>query len=602
MPGMNSGLHVTDPTLVAAFRSALLHQLSIVAAIFALLLLAYWSVRARRGAADHPPSFEPKARRLLRIAFGVLWIIDGILQAQPRMVVGLPSLVIAPSAAASPRWVQDVVNTGGTVWSYHPVQSAAAAVWIQAGLGLWLIAAETGWWSRLAGLTSLAWGLVVWVFGESFGAIFAPGLSWLTGAPGAVLLYMLAGALIVLPFRAWSGPRLGRLLLAGTGAFWAGMAVLQAWPGRGFWQGGSSGTLAGMVRIMSQNDQPHAQAAMVSGFASFTAAHGFAVNLVAVMMLGLLGLALLGLALLGGQPGLLRVVVVAAAVFCLADWALVQDFGVPGGLGTDPNSMAPWVLLLWAGYLAVVQAPQMAERAVAPLTGTRFSLAALRPAALRQSMAAASARSVTALGAFGVVLVGAAPMAAASADQNADPIIARAVAGASVPVNRPAPGFQLTSQSGQPVSLASLRGKVLLLTFLDPVCSDCQTIAAELKTAGALLGASARDVELIAIVSDATHAGPVFIRAFDRVAGMSAVPNWLFLTGSATELHQVWNQYEIVVPKLITGMNAFSVVTFVIDQSGRIRQEIKDNPGPSTPSTRSSFAVLMSSAARQALG
>jgi hypothetical protein len=43
--------------------------------------------------------------------------------------------------------------------------------------------------SRLAGLACLTWGLVVWVFGESFGAIFALGLSWLSGAPGAALLY-----------------------------------------------------------------------------------------------------------------------------------------------------------------------------------------------------------------------------------------------------------------------------------------------------------------------------------------------------------------------------------------------------------------------------
>ena len=30
-------------------------------------------------------------------------------------------------------------------------------------------------WSRAAGLASVGWGLVVWVFGESFGGIFAPG-------------------------------------------------------------------------------------------------------------------------------------------------------------------------------------------------------------------------------------------------------------------------------------------------------------------------------------------------------------------------------------------------------------------------------------------
>jgi cytochrome oxidase Cu insertion factor (SCO1/SenC/PrrC family) len=590
MPGMNSGLNADDPTLVAAFRSALLHQLGVVAAIFILLLVAYWTVRARRAAAPpRPASAEPSARRVLRIGFGMLWVVDGILQAQPRMVAGLPSQVVAPAAASSPRWVQDVVNTGGTIWSFHPVQAAAAAVWIQIGLGLWLIAAETGWSSRLAGLATVAWGLVVWMFGEAFGGIFAPGLSWLTGAPGAVLLYVAAGALIALPF--WAEG----LILPVTGVFFTGMAVLQAWPGRGFWQGGDSGTLTGMVQSMAQDDQPHAQSAMVSAFASFEAAHGFAVNMLAVIALGLLGLALLS-----GRPRLLRVAVPAAVVFCLADWALVQDFGMPGGLGTDPNTMLPWVVLLWAGYLAAVQGTQWSQRAVAPLTATRLSFAALRPAALSRAMASASARSMAALGAFGIVLVGAAPMAAASADRNADPIIATAVAGASVAADRPAPGFAgLTDQSGRPVSLVSLRGKVVLLTFLDPVCSDCQTIAGELKTADAMLGPAKDNVELVAIAAGSTHTGAMYIRAFDRLAGLTTVPNWLFLTGSVAQLQEVWTRYERVVPKMMTGMNAYSDVTFVIDGTSRIRQEVRDRPGPSTASTRSSFAVLMSGAARQ---
>ena len=180
---------------------------------------------------------EPAWRQLLRIGFGVLWIFDGILQAQPKMAIGLPSQVIEPAAASSPHWVQHVVNWAGTTWSYHPMQAGASAVWIQVGIGIWLLAVARGPLSRLAGLASVGWGLVVWVFGESFGGIFAPGLTWLFGAPGAVLIYCVAGALIALPERIWHAPRLGRAILAGLGLFLVGMAVLQAWPGRGFWQG-----------------------------------------------------------------------------------------------------------------------------------------------------------------------------------------------------------------------------------------------------------------------------------------------------------------------------------------------------------------------------
>ena len=237
MPGMNSGIDVSDPTVVAAFKAALVHQGLIALLIFALLGLAWVTVRtwtpaaAEAGAGTRGPVLaEPAWRRLLRIGFGLLWVFDGILQAQPKMAVGLPSQVIEPTAASSPGWVQQVVNWAGTNWSYHPMQAGAASVWIQVGIGIWLLVAVRGPLSRLAGLASVGWGLVVWVFGESFGGIFAPGLTWLFGAPGAVLIYAVAGALVALPERAWRSRWLGRLMMGGTGAFLIGMAGCR--PGR----------------------------------------------------------------------------------------------------------------------------------------------------------------------------------------------------------------------------------------------------------------------------------------------------------------------------------------------------------------------------------
>ncbi len=63
---------------------------------------------------------------------------------------------------------------------------------------------------------------------------------------------------------------------------------------------------------------------------------------------------------LTGRPRLVRYAVWFGLVFCLADWVLVQDFGFLGGLGTDPNSMIPWILLFFAGYLALTPAPDEA--------------------------------------------------------------------------------------------------------------------------------------------------------------------------------------------------------------------------------------------------
>ena len=627
VPGMNSGLSPDDPTLVAAFRSALLHQGTVALIAVVFLWLCWATARTWRlttssatpntggagaageaeaaadaGGSERGGSREARGRWLLRIGFGVLWILDGILQAQPKMAAGLPSLVIEPTAASSPAWVQHLVNWGGTIWSYHPIQAGAASVWIQVGIGAWLIVAGRGRWSRLAGVASVGWGLIVWMFGESFGGIFAPGLSWLTGAPGGVLFYVAAGALIALPEGAWRSPRLGRLVLAGFGVFFIGMTVLQAWPGRGFWQGtvhGRPGSLTDMVQSMASTSQPHFLSALLSAFGSFVAGHGFAVNLVVVIVL-----AVLGAIFLTGRPGLVRYAVWFGIAFCLADWVLVQDLGFLGGVGTDPNSMIPMALLFLAGYLALTPLPQEEPAGDAAGAGRSRRPRTLRPRALGGAVASASARSVAAVAAVAVIVLGAAPMASAAANRTADPILALAIEGGSTSLDLPAPGFSLTDQDGQAVTLASLHGKVVLMTFLDPVCTtDCPIIAQEFKQTGELLGAKDRDVELVAIVANPTYRSTTFTQAFDRQEGLSGVPNWLYLTGSLSQLGAVWRQYGVTVQNLPAGaMSAHNDLAVVIDGSGNVREEVGADPGPATTSTKSSFSVLLTQYARQALG
>ena len=610
MPGMNSGLTDNNPTLVAAFRAALLHQGLIVLLIFAVLSIAWVSAREwlRPVRADRPAIGEPGWRQLLRIGFGVLWIIDGLLQAQPDMAGGLPSQVMQPGAQSSPGWVQHIVNWAGSAWSYHPIQAGAAVVWIQVGIGAWLIAAPRGTLSRLAGLASVAWGLLVWVFGEAFGGIFAPGLTWLFGAPGAAAFYCAAGALIALPERAWAGPRLGRTILSAGGAFFIGMALLQAWPGRGFWQGtlhGQPGTLTGMVHDMATTPQPALFAGWVAGFASFTAAHGFAVNLFAVIALAAIGTGLVAAAT-GRAPRWLNLATVAAMIALgLADWVLIEDFGFFGGLGTDPNSMIPLLLVVLAGFLALAPAAEVAVEtspAPGPAAGPGSSWRAA-PARLFRAFGAASTRAVLAVWAVAIIILGAAPMALAQANPNADPIIAQAIDGDSAALNYAAPGFTLTDQDGRRVSLASLRGKVILLTFLDPVCtSDCPLIAQEFRQADQVLAARSHNVELVAIAANPLYHSLAYTRAFEAQERLTTVPNWLFLTGSLPQLQQAWKNYAVAAQILPGGgMIAHSDVAYVIDSHGRTREELDIDPGPGTATSQSSFAVELSQAAERVI-
>ena len=650
MPGMNSGLNVDDPTVVAAFRSALLHQAIIALAIFAVLSVVWVSVRERHVAgaagaerAARRPA-EPAGHRVLRIGFGLLWLLDGLLQTQPGMAAGLPSKIIEPAAAGSPVWVQHLINWAGTAWSYHPIQAGASAVWIQVGIGLWLLAAPRGISGRLAGLASVAWGLVVWVFGEAFGGILAPGLTWLFGAPGAALVYVVAGGLLALPDRSWRTPRLGRAVLAGFGLFLMGMAVLQAWPGRGFWQGshnGQPGTLTGMIQSMTQASQPRFLHDLVSGFESVVRGNGFAVNLVTVI-----ALAAIGVAFLTGRREVIRPALAAFVLLCLADWVLVEDFGFLGGLGTDPNNMIPLALLAGGGWLTLTPAAGPATAAVAGTAGTATAPAAaaagagsgpaagpdaagpggaepnrpgpggaepgragsgwrerVRPAALHRWVTAATFGTMISLGAFGVIVLGAVPMAAAQATPAASTILAESIDGPASPINIPAPDFTLTDQDGRQVTLSSLRGQVVLLTFLDPVCvSDCPLIAQEFRQAGQLLGSSDPHVKLIAIDVNPLYSQIDYVRAFDRQENLGGIADWRYLTSSPARLRQVYHAYGVPAETLPGGaMLGHNDIVFVIDAHGELREELDFDPGPGTAATESSFATELADAATQTL-
>jgi len=604
VPGMGRSLQTGNSLIVSSFHSALLHQFLIVLLVVVLCGVAFNVVRTvqyrrlcENGSSAFPtkPSDslpEPTARRLLRIGFGCLWLFDGLLQVQSSMPLGLPSGVIQPSAASSPAWVQHLVNSGATIWSNHPVQAATATVWIQLGLGVWLLVAPRGRWSRLGGAATVAWGLLVWVFGESFGGIFGPGLTWLFGAPGAVLFYCAAGILIALPERAFSTARLGRTVIGLSGVFLIGMAVLQAWPGRGYWQG-RGGTLTGMVRTMAQTSQPSFLSSWLSSFASFITAHGWAVNLFAVLCLATVG----GL-FLSGRRRLVLGGLIALLVLCIADWVLVEDLGFFGGLGTDPNSMLPMALLFVGGYVAMVRLPApVGERAeVEAATGR------VRPWWEGVTVSYLS-RSLAAVAAVAVVLIGSAPMAMAAVNSNADPILSEALDGTPNNLDSPAPPFTLTDQQGRTVSLASLRGHVVALTFLDPVCiSDCPLIAQEFRSTDQQLTSQEGRVDFIAIVANPIYRSVSYTKAFDRQEGLTGLHNWYFLTGSLSQLQRAWNSYGILVQTIANGaMIAHSDLSFVIDAQGRERDALIDDPGP-TQSTASSFSSLLLSRINQVLG
>jgi cytochrome oxidase Cu insertion factor (SCO1/SenC/PrrC family) len=326
-----------------------------------------------------------------------------------------------------------------------------------------------------------------------------------------------------------------------------------------------------MVQSMAQTPQPRFLAGWVSAFAAFDQAHGFAVNLFVVV-----ALTVIAVAFVSGRPRLIRPALIGFTVLCLADWVLIQDLGFLGGVGTDPNSMIPFILLAAGGYLALTRSNPETQPVREP----------------RRAQVTARLRQATALGAVGLVALGTTLMSLAQASPDADPILAESIARPSAQLNYPAPGFTLTSQYGKTVSLSSLRGKVLLLSFIDPACQElsCPAIGSEFRQATRLLGGN--QVELAGVVLSPADRSVQALQAFDQRQGLNQVPGWLYLTGTLAQLRRVWREYGTAAQDEI----------YVIDSAGHVRQKYGTGAGPGTAATDSSFAVLFADAARHAMG
>ena len=284
---------------------------------------------------------------------------------------------------------------------------------------------------------------------------------------------------------------------------------------------------------------------------------------------------------------------------------LVEDLGFLGGVGTDPNSMLPMALLFVAGlrgHGAASRLPPEARASVeVPARGRRGAAARATQWWERASLSYA-VRTAAAVAALAVVLVGAAPMAAAAVNGNADPILSEALDGSPTPWSCRRRTSPLTDQHGQTVSLASLRGHTVALTFLDPVCtSDCPLIAQEFRQTDLQLGAAARNVDFVAIVANPIYRSISFTNAFDSQESMNRLPNWYYLTGSVPSSNTSGTPTgSSSTPSAPGRMIAHSDLAFVIDGRGRERDALDRRPGPDTD-VRVSFSSLLLSRIDQVL-
>jgi cytochrome oxidase Cu insertion factor (SCO1/SenC/PrrC family) len=113
---------------------------------------------------------------------------------------------------------------------------------------------------------------------------------------------------------------------------------------------------------------------------------------------------------------------------------------------------------------------------------------------------------------------------------------------------RPAPGFTLTDQDGRAVPLSGLRGKVVVLEFMDPHCTDiCPLVSQEFVDAYHDLGRSAPNVVFAAVNVNQYFNTVQNVLAYSRAHQLTTIPSWHFLTGPAAALQAAWRAYGVEV-------------------------------------------------------
>jgi protein SCO1/2 len=161
--------------------------------------------------------------------------------------------------------------------------------------------------------------------------------------------------------------------------------------------------------------------------------------------------------------------------------------------------------------------------------------------------------------------------------------------GAEASPPRPEAPLRLDNYLGEPVNIKRFKGKAVLVTFIYTHCPDvCPLIVSHIRTALALLGPQAKDVQVVAVSTDPRGDNRKTVTAFLRERGMSG--RMQYLIGTRAELGRVWRDWQVVAKPakagrdlvehsaLIYGIAADGKVTTLYPANFRPSQLVHDVP------------------------
>lgn len=568
MPGMNpNAYNLSNALIVALFRHALfvtgLFRLTVIAMV--LMFVLALSRRILRFNLSPEGMNESRSRSYLRWSFGAIWLVDGILQFQVSMPLGLANNVVRPLETNTPAWLHSLMDHGILLWNSHPINLAVGVAWLQIGIGLVLLVSN-GITGRIVGLLSAFWAALVWLIGNGAGGIFVSGASFLFGWPGATVFYAMAGVwLFVKPEtfqRCFS-----LVTLRVIAVIVAIGAVLQSLPSTEFWHGGNTNAMTEMTSFMTKIAQPHWLAWLSRRVGDLAGTIGGGFNIIIVLWLAICAGGLWFSAAKGW-----RWPVWALVAGCLFFWLTSEDTSLFGGVSTDFNSLLPLAVLTWCASPSLRDAPIRARRL---------------PRELMTSTGAVVATFATAMIVYATALM------ATSSFASAETTLYQAQNGAASAASAKAPPITLTDQFDETYRLGEHQGYVTLVTFLDPRCfTDCPLLAAQFKTLREDLPTKTK-LDIVAVAADPYHEQLSDLRHFIAKYSLTHVEHFYFVTGKRSIVQKVWASYGIGVSMTKSdSMSIHSDYMFIVNSKQLLKWVIPDDPISSSSGQASAVSEL----------
>jgi protein SCO1 len=141
-----------------------------------------------------------------------------------------------------------------------------------------------------------------------------------------------------------------------------------------------------------------------------------------------------------------------------------------------------------------------------------------------------------------------------------------------LPKIAPAPEFALTSQDGEPVTLADLRGRVVAVTFILTMCTTtCPVLTPMMSFVQDQLGSDfGAKIRFVSITVDPERDTADVLKQYAQSFGANFA-GWSFLTGTPEAIRDVTRRYGVYASKTANDDVEHTFLTSIVDPHGILR-------------------------------